>query len=414
MSNQTPRVSYPSAPSRPPLSYRRARTRRKTVLTLFGTRPEVIKLAPVIQQLEARSLSLRTFNIASGQHSDLIRPFIEMFDIRVDVDFNLMTVNQTPALLRRRITVELHKTLNSESADLIMVQGDTTTALAGALVGNERGIPVAHVEAGLRSGNILSPCPEELNRRMITQLATYHFASTARNREALLREGVPESAIFLTGNPIVDAMQAMVKNKQPSSDLNVFNSLGQKKYIVLTTHRRESFGRVLTENLRVLSQFVKDHEDVVLVFPVHPNPNVSHPAREIFADNARVLILPPLPYRDFLHILSQSWLVVSDSGGIQEEVPTLGKPLLILRENTERPECIEAGVARLVGGSPRALSEMLEEAYAEGSWVDSVHSIPNPFGQGDSALRIVQSLTVLLEGCTRPESAVQKGSDDYR
>lgn len=369
--------------------------RTKSVLTLFGTRPEAIKLAPVIHQLERQGF-LRTINVSSGQHSDLLYPLVELFRIRVDRDLRMMTHNQDPAILCRRLCIAIHKIIDSDVPDIILVQGDTTTALAGALVGHQRGIAVAHVEAGLRSGNILSPYPEEMNRRLITRLATYHFASTKKNRDTLLQEGIPENAVFVTGNPVVDALKMVIKMNLPFSRANLLSQMENHKCILLTTHRRESFGRTLADNLRALSQFVLQRPDVMLVFPAHPNPNVSGPAKQILADNPRAVVVPPLPYADFIRILSKSWLIVSDSGGIQEEVPSLGKPLLILRQNTERPECIEAGMARLVGGSPEALTVMLEEAHEENSWANSVHTVPNPFGEGDSAKRIVRCLAGLM------------------
>jgi UDP-N-acetylglucosamine 2-epimerase (non-hydrolysing) len=350
----------------------------------------------VIHHLEQKHGSIRTINVASGQHSDLLYPFIDLFGIRLDIDLLLMTADQEPGALCDRIVREVDKIVDSEGPDLILVQGDTTTALAGAFAGHHRGVPVAHVEAGLRSGNIWSPYPEEMNRRLISRLATYHFAATTRNRDTLIREGIGERAIFVTGNPGVDAIQMVLKTMKPCAP-SLLAKIANHKCIVLTTHRRESFGRVLAENLQVLCRFVRDHDDVILVFPMHPNPNVSGPAKTICAGNPRVVLIPPLQYRDFIHILSKSWLIVSDSGGIQEEVPSLGKPLLIIRENTERPECIEAGMARLVGGCPETLMDMLEEAYQESSWVNSVHEAPNPFGNGDSAERIVQCVAELLQ-----------------
>jgi len=373
------------------------RPQTKVILTLFGTRPEVIKLAPIIRQLEQKCEVIRMFNVASGQHADLLRPFIEMFGVRVDRDLQLMKVGQNSASLCTGICEALDTIVDRENPNLMLVQGDTTTALAGALVGHYRNVPVAHVEAGLRSGSILSPYPEELNRRQITLLATYHFAATVGNKEVLLREGIDRDKIFLMGNPVVDALQMALGADKPFFDETLLAKLSNRKCLVLTTHRRESFGGVLAENLQVLCRFVRDHEDVVLVFPAHPNPNVSGPAEEICAGHPRIIMIAPLPYRDFIQLLSKSWLIVSDSGGIQEEVPTLGKPLLILRENTERAECIEAGVARLVGGRPGNLMIMLEEAYREGSWVDSVHAVPNPFGTGTSAQHIARHIAKLLE-----------------
>lgn len=370
---------------------------RKTVLTLFGTRPEVIKLAPIIHQLEQRHESIRTINVSSGQHSDLLYPFIDMFGIHVHRDLKLMTIDQDPETLCAAICRAVEAIVDDEAPDLLLVQGDTTTALAGALVGRCRGVAVGHVEAGLRSGNFMSPFPEEMNRRLITRLATYHFAATNANREVLLSEGIIEKTIFVTGNPVVDTLKMVLGVRKPFCDKVLLDQIANRKYIVLTTHRRESFGSVLAENLRVLCQFVQNHDDVILLFPMHPNPNVSGPAKEICTGNPRVILTAPLPYRDFIHVLSRSWLIVSDSGGIQEEVPSLGKPLLILRENTERAECIEAGMARLVGGRPETLMAMLEEAYQEGSWAYSVQRVSNPFGNGDSGERIVRCVANLLE-----------------
>lgn len=369
----------------------------KKVLALFGTRPEVIKLAPVIGAIEARQNGLRTLNVASGQHADLLYPFIEHFGIRVDYDLRVMEPDQTPSQVCSRVLEQLDPILVKESPDLILVQGDTTTAMAGALAGFHRRIPVGHVEAGLRSGNSLSPYPEEMNRRLISQLATHHFAATARNRDTLLSEGVRPDSVFVTGNPVVDSLTRMLEGLTPSPVLaELLRSTAGLKRIVLTTHRRESFGELMTENLKVIGRFVEDHSDVALFFPVHPNPAVSGAAHEIFSGHARVHLLQPLSYQDFVFLLSNAWLIVSDSGGVQEEAPTLGKPLLILRENTERPEAIEAGVARLVGGSPLRLAEMLEQALRDENWVNEIGKVANPFGRGDSGQRIARIISDAL------------------
>lgn len=373
----------------------------KRVLSLFGTRPEVIKLAPVIQELERRSEAVCTINVSSGQHSRLLDPFIEMFQIRVDRDLRLMTDDQNPGSLCARITREFEAVVEHEDPDLILVQGDTTTALAGALSGHRCGIPVGHVEAGLRSGNVMSPYPEELHRRMITRLASYHFAATAANRDLLLSEGVEQQNIFLTGNPVVDALQLALRSARRDGWHRLQQKIAGRKYLVVTTHRRESFGAALAQNLRALCRFVDEHDELVLVFPVHPNPNVRGPANEICVGRPRMVLTEPLHYADFIALLSGSWLVVSDSGGVQEEAPSLGKPLLIIRENTERAECIDAGIARLVGGKPESLTAELEEAYRPGSWVNSVSRVPNPFGRGDSGERIVESLIDALRNAPR-------------
>ena len=374
------------------------RTREKKVLTVFGTRPEVIKLAPVIEQLEVQRDVFRTVNVTSAQHTDLLYPFVRMFGIRVDHDLHIMEPNQTPNQVCARVLARLDLILDEERPDLILVQGDTTTAMAGALAGFHRRIPIGHVEAGMRSGNAYSPYPEEMNRRLITRLATYHFAATRRNRATLLAEGVPENTVFVTGNPVVDSLHAMLERAGDSPVVvRLLEATSGLKRIVLTTHRRESFGDVMAGNLGALRSFVASHPDVALLFPVHPNPDVVGPATAILSGHPRIHLIPPLGYEDFIVLLSRAWLLVSDAGGVQEEAPTLGKPVLILRENTERPEAIEAGVARLVGGEPLRLALMLEEAYRDGSWIRNVGQGANPFGQGDSGKRIAQIIARLLD-----------------
>src|SRR6266571_9390569 len=376
--------------------------RDKKVLTLFGTRPDVIKLAPVIEQLEAQRNAIQTVNVTSAQHTDLLYPFIRMFGIRVDHDLHIMEPHQSPSQVCARLLTRLDRLLTEEQPDLILVQGDTTTAMAGALAGFYRRIPIGHVEAGLRSGNTYSPYPEEMNRRLITRLATYHFPATRRNRATLLSEGVPEDTVFVTGNPVVDALHAILERAGESPAVaRLLDATTGLKRIVLTTHRRESFGEVMAGNLGVLRSFVASHPDVALLFPVHPNPDVVGPATATLSGHPRIHLVPPLGYEDFIVLLSRAWLLVSDSGGVQEEAPTLGKPVLILRENTERPEAIEAGVARLVGSEPLRLALMLEEAYRDGSWIRNVGQGANPFGQGDSGKRIAQIIARLLD-----ESAV--------
>lgn len=364
----------------------------RNVLTLFGTRPEVIKLAPVLQALE-RDPSLRSVVVSSGQHTDLARPFIELFQLRVGHDLQVMRPGQTPSEVCARVLTALDPILVKEQPAALLVQGDTTTALAGAMAAFHRRIPVGHVEAGLRSGDAFNPFPEEMNRRLITRLATWHFAATARNRDALLAEGVDPARVFLTGNPVVDALQSIVSRAEtPSALLEILRATEGKRRIALTTHRRESFGEVMGENLRVLRDFVAAHEDIALIFPVHPNPNVRAVAGDILGHQPRIHLVPPLDYPAFLGLLARSWLIVSDSGGVQEEAPSLGVPLLVLRENTERPEAIECGAARLAP-TPDMLRKLLEDAERQPS---ARHSIVNPFGHGDSGARIAAALVNAL------------------
>jgi UDP-N-acetylglucosamine 2-epimerase (non-hydrolysing) len=379
---------------------------RPAVLTVFGTRPEVIKLAPVIRALEDSNTSFRTINVASGQHTTLLYPFVNLFGVRIDHDLQVMEPGQSPNGVCSRVLAALDPVITRERPDLVLVQGDTTTALAGALAAFHRGIPVGHVEAGLRSGDRLSPFPEEMNRRLVGSLASLHFAATARNKATLIAEGVAEDTIVLTGNPVVDALHGILARK-PQSDriARLFAATDGLKPVVLTTHRRESFGGYMTESLRILRRFVEVHDDVALMFPVHPNPVVVETTRRVLGEHPRIHLLEPLNYEEFVLLLSRAWLVVSDSGGVQEEAPTLGKPLLILRENTERPEAVECGVARLVGEQPDRLATLLDEVRRPNSWIDQVGTLRNPFGNGDAGVRIVAAInSYLLE--TRPAPAM--------
>jgi UDP-N-acetylglucosamine 2-epimerase (non-hydrolysing) len=309
-----------------------------------------------------------------------------------------MRPGQSPADVASRVLAALDPLLAREHPDLVLVQGDTTTAMSGALAAFFRGIAVGHVEAGLRTGDPTSPFPEEMNRTLITRLARFHFAATQHNVDTLLAEGVPRERIARTGNPVVDSLhRALRDNAVAPAFRERLAAITAPRLVVLTTHRRESFGDVMTGNLKVLRRFVEEHDDVALVFPVHPNPNVGEPTRAVLGDVERVHLLEPLAYDEFVHLLARAWLVVSDSGGIQEEAPSLGKALLVLRENTERPEAIAAGVARLVGGAPERLAAMLRELHADDAWIRGVREIANPFGAGDAGPRIAAAIESLLD-----------------
>ncbi len=367
------------------------------VLILFGTRPEAIKCAPVIKALQDRG-HFKTIVVSSSQHQDLLLPFVDIFGLSLDYDLQVMTANQTPNQILARTISELDALLSLEDPQLIMVQGDTSTTLAGAIAGFNRDIPVAHIEAGLRTGNLRSPFPEEMNRRLTSKLATFHFAATPQNRQNLLREGISEKDIFVTGNTIVDALQSILGRLEPSeSMLHLLDQTEGKKRIVLTTHRRESFRVAMRENLQVIGEFIEKRQHACLIFPVHPNPYVLAAANEILGGKDRIFLINPLDYIDFVYLMKNAWLIISDSGGVQEEAPTLGKPVLILRKNTERPEAVQCGVAKLVGGSPHVLASMLDQNYLVESWVKSVSKVQNPFGDGKAAARIVDILESLAK-----------------
>ena len=376
-------------PSKNDIKSREISECRLKVLALFGTRPEAIKFAPVVYQLKRKLF--QTIIVSSSQHKELLKPLLKTLNIKADFDLGVMQKNQTPNEVCARVLAKLDEILAAEKPNLILVQGDTTTTLAGAVAGFNRKIPVAHIEAGLRSGNLHSPFPEEMNRRLVSQIAALHFAATEGNRRNLLSENVPGEKIFVTGNTGIDALRQIPKILSPDKKIvELIKQTEGEKRVLLTTHRRESFGDAMSGNLKVLRQFVENRKDVCLIFPVHPNPNVRAATNEILAGAERVYLLEPLDYVDFISLIKSAWLIVSDSGGVQEEAPSFGKPLLILRENTERPEVIEAGAAKLVGGNPGGLKLMLEENYADETWIKSVRKIANPFGDGRAANRIVK------------------------
>ncbi len=368
------------------------------VLSVFGTRPEAIKLAPVIRAIAAHP-RLSAINVISGQHTTLLDPIVRLFELEVHHNLAIMQPEQTPTQVCARVLGLLEPVLQEERPDLLLVQGDTSTVLAASLAGFHCGVPVGHVEAGLRTSDPRSPFPEEMNRRLVTRLARYHFAATPRNRETLLREGVPEAQIIVTGNPVVDALQMIrARGAQSVQAEQLLESTAGWKRLTVTTHRRESFGARMEGNLRVLREFIESHDDTCMVFPVHPNPKVTTAVDRVLRGHPRIRLLAPLDYQDFVALLSASWLVVSDSGGVQEEAPSLGVPLLVARENTERPEAIESGVARLVGEGPEKLARMLQEAYQEGEWRSRILQTENPFGRGDSAQRILAAIEGALLG----------------
>jgi UDP-N-acetylglucosamine 2-epimerase (non-hydrolysing) len=275
----------------------------------------------------------------------------------------------------------------------VLVQGDTATALAGAVAAFNRKIPVGPVEAGLRSGNAMSPFPEEMNRRLVSQIASIHFAATLRNRATLLKEGVPDAQIRVTGNTVVDALQWTLANTTPGDEIAALQErIGDRRVVLLTTHRRENFGDTMRTHLRALRSFVEAHPDLCVVFPVHPNPAVKEAAAVELMGCDQVILTAPMGYADFVHLLSQAWLIVSDSGGIQEEAASLGKPILVLRENTERPEGVEVGVARLVGEKANDLAALLAASVADTEWFETASVAQKVYGDGHASEHILAAL----------------------
>jgi len=366
-------------------------SRPTKVLVCFGTRPELIKFAPMIRALEKRGAGLVTVN--SGQHTDLLQPLFELFGIRPDYNLDVMRAGQSLNALGSRLLEQIDPVMEAEKPDLVLVQGDTATAVMGSLSAFNRRIPVGHLEAGLRSGNPLSPFPEEMNRRLVGQIAAYHFAATERNRRTLLDEGVHTDSIHLVGNTVVDALRQTLSTTKPGETVAEMQQWAAGKRLVLvTTHRRENFGETMSQHLRALRDFIESQPDLCMIFPVHPNPNVRAAVAAELDHHPRIRLTDPMGYRDFVHLLGDAWLIVSDSGGIQEEATALGKPMIVLRENTERPEAVECGVARLVGESPERLREMLHTSLTDAAWFKNASRARDVFGDGTTGERITDIL----------------------
>jgi len=370
-------------------------------MSVIGTRPEAIKMAPVIKELAKYPRQIESHIVATGQHREMLDQVLSIFGIQPDVDLDLMQANQgLPALTADAIT-SLSNTLGHHRPDLMLVQGDTTTAMAAALAAFYERIPVGHVEAGLRTDNRYSPFPEEINRRMISVLTTYHFAPTRKAGDTLLAEGVPEKNIYVTGNTVIDTLLYMVKQQPKMSREELFTLLGlgdnnlndgEKRLILVTGHRRENFGKPLEDICSGLKRVSERNRDVVIVYPVHLNPNVRGHVYRILSRVERIYLIPPLDYPTFVQLMSQAYLILTDSGGVQEEAPSLGKPVLVMRDTTERPEAIEAGVARLIGTESESIIENVEQLLNNRNEYEKMSKAVNPFGDGNAAERIVNVL----------------------
>ena len=361
------------------------------ILTVFGTRPEAIKLAPVIRELARRSLPTRV--CVTAQHRELLDPLLEFFEIPAHYDLGIMEPDQDLFHVTTEALLKLREVLRREKPEMILVQGDTTTCFAAALAAYYERIPIAHVEAGLRTGEKYSPFPEEMNRRLTDHLADWLFAPTELAGRNLLSEGVPNERVFITGNTVVDALQLVLKDER-FRRLPIPGEITQGHRLVLVTaHRRESFQKGLASICRAIRELVKRRDDVVIVYPVHLNPNVQGTVRRILGGAKRVHLLEPLEYLPFLKLMEQATLILTDSGGIQEEAPTFGVPVLVMRDVTERPEGIAAGVAKLVGTDPECIVEEASVLLEDPAAYVRMARAENPYGDGWAAERIVRILT---------------------
>lgn len=362
------------------------------VMTIFGTRPEAIKMAPVVKALEAAP-DMESIVTVTAQHRDMLDQVLHVFKITPDYDLNIMSQGQTLYDVTTRALMGLKDVLEQAQPDVVLVHGDTTTTFAGALAAFYQEIPVGHVEAGLRTGNIYSPFPEEMNRKLTGSLATYHFAPTAGSEQNLLKENVDKEHIYVTGNTVIDALQMTVQDgyQFEDDDLNTLDYEG-KRIVLVTTHRRENLGEPMRHVYRAIRQLVDDFDDIQVVFPVHKNPKVRQVVQEELGHVDRVSLINPLDYEPFANLMARSYLVLTDSGGIQEEAPSLGKPVLVLRNTTERPEAVVAGTVQLVGTDKDRVYEEAHTLLADEKAYKQMSNAVNPYGDGKATQRILQAL----------------------
>lgn len=366
------------------------------VLSIFGTRPEAVKMAPVVQAL-ARTSGVEAKVCVTAQHREMLDQVLNLFGIRPDIDLDLMRPNQSLAETTAAILTHLDPVLNDLKPDWILVQGDTTTVVAAAMLGYYHHLRVGHIEAGLRTGDRWQPFPEEINRRIAGVIADLHFAPTQQNRQNLLKEGIPDERIAVTGNPVIDALQSIARQPAPEEIVQLWQRLGistnGKRLVLVTAHRRENFGQPLEDICTALIALAEHYAgQVEFVYPVHLNPNVQQPVYRRLSGLANLTLLPPLDYLPMVHMMKRSTLVLTDSGGLQEEAPALGVPTLVLRQTTERPEGITAGTLRLVGVNPECIfneaRRLLDDPAAHAAMAHSA----NPFGDGHAAEYILRAL----------------------
>lgn len=366
------------------------------ILTVFGTRPEAIKMAPVISQLAANSY-FESRVCVTAQHRQMLDQVLDLFDIEPDFDLNLMKDRQSLADITSRVLQGMELIFTEWRPDMILVHGDTTTTMAASLAAYYARIPIGHVEAGLRTGDKYSPWPEEMNRRITGALADVHFAPTEWARKNLLKEGVKDHSIHVTGNTVIDALLAISNRLECDENLACevntrFKFIAPGKRLILVTgHRRENFGDGFEHICQALAE-IASREDVCLVYPVHLNPNVREPVNRLLAGIANVHLIEPSDYLSFVHLMRACDLIITDSGGIQEEAPALGKPVLVMRENTERPEAVAAGTARMVGTRVKDIVEEVNKLLDDNDEYVAMANAINPYGKGNAALNIVNAL----------------------
>ena len=366
----------------------------KRLLFIFGTRPEAIKMAPVVLETKKRSNIFETIVCVTGQHREMLDQVNRYFDIVPDIDLQLMQPNQTLASLTSRCLTEVDRVIAETKPTFVLAQGDTTTVLAASLAAFYNKISFVHVEAGLRSGNLFSPWPEEMNRRVSSIVATRHCAPTQRAVDALIAEKIPSTAIRLTGNSVIDAlMYSVARERENAVQWEVkYPFLGNRPMILITAHRRESFGHGFESLCSAFRQLALAFTDHVFIYPVHLNPNVREPVFRLLGNLPNFHLTEPAAYPEFVWLMDRSTVILSDSGGVQEEAPSLGKPVLVLRDTTERPEAAEIGATRLVGTDEKLIVETTSKLLSDRTFYDSFRGKANPYGDGTAARRIADWL----------------------
>ncbi len=358
------------------------------VMTIFGTRPEAIKMAPLVKELKSRE-EIECIVCVTAQHRQMLDQVLDAFEIKPDFDLNIMSQGQTLSDITSRVLKGLENIIKEIKPNIILVHGDTTTTFAGALAAFYNQIDIGHVEAGLRTWNKYSPYPEEMNRQMVGVMADMHFAPTENSKRSLLREGKKEENIYVTGNTAIDALSTTVKEnyKHP-----IFDWLENNRLILLTAHRRENLGEPMRHMFKAIKKVVDEHEDVRVVYPVHLNPRVKEVADEILGNDDRIKLIEPLEVIDFHNFINKSYIILTDSGGIQEEAPSLGKPVLVLRDTTERPEGIDAGTLKLAGTDEETIYRLTTELLDNKETYEKMSKASNPYGDGKASKRITDEI----------------------
>lgn len=357
-------------------------------MVVFGTRPEAIKVVPVIKELEARK-ETNPIICVTAQHREMLDQILQEFDIQADYDLNIMQQGQTLAEITTKALVGLENIIKEVKPDMVLVHGDTTTTFAGALAAFYNGTTIGHLEAGLRTYNKFSPYPEEMNRQMVSVLADIHFAPTHRSKQNLLREAKKKN-IYVTGNTAIDALKLTIKEDYQNPQIDDFNE--KERIILLTSHRRENIGTPMENIFKAVKKIVEEYEDVKVIYPVHKNPKVREIANRILAGNPKIKLIEPLDVIDFHNLMNKSYLILTDSGGIQEEAPSLGKPVLVLRDTTERPEGIRVGTLKLVGTDEEEIYKQTKLLLDNKEEYNKMAKATNPYGDGLASKKIVDAI----------------------